>query len=174
MELYTTIQAINEACATFHTRGQSLQSEAHKIACSVLHHVGEHGDVRVVTKFLATMPEMSRTNAVRAWFEEFGPVAFDTKGPLFVKDKATKIGEAIAIPFWKFKQEQPYQPVDAAKALDKLIKRLVKDTKETGTDHSVTIAALRLVPVHIVTVETQPTVEQTVEPASTNVVALAA
>jgi hypothetical protein len=158
MELYTTIQAINEACANFHTQGQSLQGEAHKIACSVLHHVGEHGDVRVVAKFLQTMPEMSRVNALKAWFEEFGPVAFDTKGALFVKDKATKIGEAMAMPFWKFKVEAPYVPVDAAKALDKLIKRLVKDTKETGTDHSVTIQALRLVPIHVPTVVTEPTV----------------
>jgi hypothetical protein len=160
MQLYNTLAEITDACNKFYARGQSLQNEAHKIACSVLAHVEQHSDIRVVSKFLATMPELSRVNALRSWFEEFGPIAFEKNAPVFVKGKATHLNIAMAMPFWKFKQEQPYQPVDAAKALDKLIKRLTKDMKETGIDHNATIQALRLVPVaKPVVVETAETVE---------------
>jgi hypothetical protein len=53
----------------------------------------------------------------------------------------------MAKPFWKFKPEPTYVPIDAAKALESLIKKLEKDTKELGTDHTATIAALKVVPV---------------------------
>ena len=155
LKLYKTAAQIDAACIAFFKKGQTLQTEAHKIACSVLAHLGEHGDIRVVAKFLNAMPEMSRANALRAWFEAFGPISFDKNEPVFVKTKKTKLGEALATPFWKFKPEPEYVPLDAAAALDKLIKRLIKDAKETGTDHSVTIQALKLVPVSrsVVTVE---------------------
>jgi hypothetical protein len=145
MKLYTTAAEIDHACVRFHRVGNVLQSEAHKIACSVLRHVGEHGDVRVVAKFLASFPDMSRVNAVRAWFEEFGPVAFEANKATFVKGKATRLGNAMELPFWKFKPEEAYKPVDAAAELERLIKKLLKDTKKLGTDHSATIQALRLV-----------------------------
>jgi hypothetical protein len=147
MKLYMTVAEIDKAVLAFHKKGQTLQSEAHKLACSVLRHLGEHGDIRVVAKFIASMPEMSRANALRAWFEAFGPIAFDKNEPSYAKAKPVKLGEAIEMPFWKFKPEPEYVPLDAAAALEKLIKRLVKDAKETGADHNETIAALKLVPI---------------------------
>lgn len=146
IKLYETVAEIDAACVKFHAKGQTLQAEAHKIACSVLVHVAKHGDTRVLAKFLASFPELSRVNAVRAWFEEFGPVAFQGNKPSFVRGKATRLGNAMETPFWKFKPEPEYQPVDVSKAIDGLIKKLEKDTKETGVSHSVTIAALRKVP----------------------------
>ena len=159
MQLYNTLAEITEACNKFYARGQSLQTEAHKIACSVLAHVEQHSDVRVVAKFLATMPELSRVNALRSWFEEFGPIAFEKGNPLFVKGKATHLNLAMAMPFWKFKVEEPYVPVDAKKALENLIKRLTKDAKHTGIDYSSTIQALRMVPVNVpLMITAEPTV----------------
>lgn len=147
LKLYTTVAAIEAACVAFGKRADTLQNEAHKIACSVLAHVGEHSDVRVVAKFLDAMPGSYRTNAVREWFETFGPITFDKNKPVFCQGRKTKLGEAMEKPFWKFKPETAYVPLEAAKALESLIKRLEKDTKETGTDHAATIAALKVVPV---------------------------
>jgi hypothetical protein len=154
MQFYNSEAEIDAAILRFSKRGQSFQQEAHKIACSVLKRLGETNDVRIVMKFVAGIPEMGRANAVRDWFAHFGPVAFDAKGALFVKGKATKLGEAMDEPFWKFSPEKPYQPVDAAKALEALIKRLQKDTKELGTDHSALISLLRQARVNSATVQT--------------------
>jgi hypothetical protein len=147
MKLYTTAAEIDKAILSFHSRGQALQSDAHKIACSVLAHVGEHGDIRVLAKFLNSFADMARVNAVRGWFEAFGPVTFKGNDPAYVKDGKTRLREAMETPFWKFRPEPEYVPLDAATALDKLIKRLQKDTEKTGADHSVTITALKAVPV---------------------------
>jgi hypothetical protein len=147
IRLYETVAEIDAACVKFHAKGQTLQAEAHKIACSVLVHVAKHGDIRVLAKFLASFPELSRVNAVRAWFEEFGPVTFEGNTPSFVRGKATRLGYAMETPFWKFKPEAEYQPVDVSKAIDSLIKKLARDAKETGINHSATIAALRKVPI---------------------------
>ena len=144
-KLYETAAQIDAACIAFTKKGASLQAEAHKLACSVLRHVGEHGDVRVVSKFIASFPELARVNAVKAWFEAFGPVAFDNTGVSYVKGGKTRLGEAMEMPFWKFSPEKPYEPVNPAKALEALIKKLVKDAKLTGIDHSATIADLKMV-----------------------------
>src|SRR5215207_9856601 len=162
MKLYQTAAEIEAACVKFFTKGNSLQTEAHKLACSVLRHVGEHGDVRVVQTFLTSFPEMTRMNAVKAWFEAFGPVTFDAKGVKFVQGGKTKLGEAMDAPFWEFTAEPVYQPINPAKALEALIKKLVRDTKETGADHSATIIALRNVPVGKIIVQDAETEEQIV------------
>ena len=147
LALYVSASEIEAACVAFHKRGQTFQTEAHRIACSVLQHVGKHGDIRVLAKFLASFPEMSRVNAVRSWFEAFGPVAFDGNDPSFVRGGKCRLGEAMQTPFWKFKPEAEYTPLDAAAALENLIKKLRKDAAKTGIDHTATIEALKVVPV---------------------------
>jgi hypothetical protein len=145
MNLYKSAAEIDRACVLFFKSGQKLQTEAHKLACSVLAHVGEHGDIRVVAKFLASFPEMSRVNAVRSWFEAFGPITFQGNNPSYVKGGKTRLGDALATPFYKFSPEPDYKPVNAAAELEKLIQKLLKDTKKIGADHSATIQALRMV-----------------------------
>jgi hypothetical protein len=161
-KLYETAAQIDAACIAFFKKGNALQTEAHKLACSVLKHVGEHGDVKVAAKFIASFPDMARTNAVRAWFEHFGPVAFDAKGVYHVKGKKTLLGEALDTPFWKFAPEPEYKPVDAAKAIEGLIKKLQRDAKETGTNHDATIAALRAVKVGQTVMQTEEAQEAAV------------
>jgi hypothetical protein len=166
MKLYETAAQIDAACIAFFKKGVTFQTEAHKLACSVLKHVGEHGDVRVVSKFIASFPELSRVNAVKAWFEAHGPVAFDKDGVSYVKGAETRLGVAMETPFWQFSPEKPYEPVNAAKALEALIKKLVRDAKLTGVDHSATITALRLVPVGKPVVQDMPDEEQEVPAAA--------
>lgn len=137
----------------FSKAGGKLQVEAHKLACSVLLHLGTHKDVRVVETFLKSMPAMVRVNGLRAWFEKFGPIKFVTEGEgegavevlTYVKDKPTLIGEAIEKPFWRFTatEGKPYQPLDLSVETNKFIDKLLKDTKHTGTDHTAKIALLK-------------------------------
>jgi hypothetical protein len=147
---YMGIGNIEKAIATLHTAGQSVQAEAHAVALSVLYHVGKHGDVRVVGKLvnglLQAMPEMSRTNALRDWFAEFGPVTFGEKGiALYVKNKPTKMADAAAMPFWKFKVEAPYQALDIMKFVEQAIKKLTKDQTETKRSHGPLLKALETI-----------------------------
>jgi hypothetical protein len=144
---YVGVKAIDTAIAALFASGQSFQKEAHAVAVSVLAHVGKHGDVRVagklVNSLIASMPEISRVNALRSWLEAFGPIAFDEAGvAMYVKGKATQIGKAAETPFWKFAPEVPYQAMDVLKSVDQYIKRLQKDQKETKRNHSTVIAAL--------------------------------
>jgi hypothetical protein len=142
MNLYSTAAEIAAATIKFTRSNERLETEAHKLACSVLAHVGEYGDIHVVSRFLASFSEMARVNAARAWFEEFGPVTFEGNEPKFVRGKKTRLGEAMDVKFWKFSKEGVYKPVDPQAELVKLTKRLKLDTKKTGTDHSVLLTAL--------------------------------
>ena len=146
--LWNTAAEIEAAIDSFKRRGATLQKDAHKIACSVLQHVAEHHDVRMVTRFLEAMPEAIRSNAVRKWFETFGPVGFDKKGPLYVADRKTRLADAINTPFWRFAASEgtEYKPLDVEKFLQDAVKRLRKDEKETGRNHSATIMALMCAP----------------------------
>lgn len=150
VNLYIGTGAINKATDSLAKTLHARQAEAHKLALSVLYHVGMHKDVNVVKRFVTALPEMIRTNGLRNWFEQFGPVQFvttedGTEIVKYVKDKPTRFGDANAKPFWKFsaKEGQPYQPVDVEKFFDQMLKRLEKDAKETGVDHSARLAALR-------------------------------
>jgi hypothetical protein len=148
--LYTA-DKLTARIEAFGKSGLRMQDEAHKLACSVLHHLGTHKDTRYVLMFLQNVPDMVRSNGLRAWFEAFGPVKFTVgegdaiEQALFCKDKQTKLGEAIAKPFWKFSamEGKPYIPMDVAAEMEKLIKRLLADAKKTGKDHSGIVNVLK-------------------------------
>ena len=136
------------------------QAEAHKIACSVLLHFGQFKDTRIVQRFLMLVPDMVRTNGLRAWFEAHAALRFivDESGAepveqcVYVKDKwkdhkeAIKLGEAITKPFWKFKavEGKPYQPINEAEYVSGIIQRLRQDTVKTGNDHTQLLKALEM------------------------------
>lgn len=147
LALLASVKAIEAGIASIHTIGQTLQSQMHIVACSVLKHLGKNGDVRLLMKLVEAMPDMSRKNSLILWFETFGPVQYDTKNKSFVyiKAQAVKLGDAMAKPFWKFKANEgaPYEPLDMAKYIDQQISKLEKDAKEGKRDHTALINALR-------------------------------
>jgi hypothetical protein len=149
LALYTTEKSIKDAINVFENNGKALQEEAHKIACSVLQHVGKYGDILVLRRFLDAMPDMARTNGLRLWFETFGPVTFKGNEAQYVKGGKTRLGDAIAKPFWKFKtvEGSTYEPIDPNTVLNALIKKFEKDAEKTQRDHSATILALKHVPI---------------------------
>jgi hypothetical protein len=135
--------ALDKAIVSIHARGQKLQADMHRVACSVLSHAFEHGDIRPLAKLLQAMPESSRSNALRAWSEHFGPVRYDGKNPLFVKGRENQMAAAMAMPFWQFKPEEDYQPLDVIKSLNVLMKKLVTDGEKTERDHTAVITAIK-------------------------------
>ncbi|QXP44098.1 hypothetical protein [Stappia phage SI01] len=152
LKLYEDVKDINAAIAGIARRGNKLQADMHRVACSVLQHLGKTKDIRVTLAFIEAMPEMSRVNSLKAWLEAYGPIRFATPeerkegapAATFVKDKPTQLGVAMGKPFWKFIQNEgaAYQPVDIKKLVDMTVKRLRKDQTETGVDHSALIASM--------------------------------
>lgn len=156
MALYSA-KELDARIVRLHTAGQNIQKEMHRIACSVLACFGENNDVRKATNFVlkleAAMPEMSRVNALKAWFEAHAPIKFATPEEIkngataayFVKDGKYKLGDAMAKPFWKFvaSEGKAYEPLDIEKFTQQMIAKLVKDAKETGADHGALLMALK-------------------------------
>lgn len=147
---YVGVKAIDAAMVALFASGQSFQKEAHAVALSVLQHVATHGDVRVASKLVngmcAAMPELSRINALRSWFEAFGPIAFNDEGvAVYIKGKPANVAKAAETPFWKFKPEEPYQAMDVLKSVDQFIKRLTKDQKETKRNHGALVSQLEAI-----------------------------
>lgn len=147
--LYTSVKAIEGAIVSAKTMGESYQRELNKIALSVLAHVGKHKDVRLVNKFIESVVDSVRVNALRTWFETFGNVRYDieAKAMKFDAKRKVRLGEAMGNPFWKFTPEVDYVPLDIDKAVASFIKRIQKDAKETGRNHAPVLKALEaLVP----------------------------
>lgn len=152
-DLYRTVASIDKAIKGIHTSGQTLQLEMHKVACSVLRHFGEHKDLRVVLRLIDAMPEMARVNGLKTWFEKYTAIAFNADGTaVVVKDKATKLGDAMAEPFWKLKAKEgeAYKPLNVDTAIEGLIAKLRKDMAgaqaagKDAPDHSGLINALTM------------------------------
>ena len=151
LKLLVGVPAIEAALKSIFTRGQTLQDDIHVAACSILQHIGKHSDIRMANDLLAAMPEASRKNAMREWLATFGPIMFEGDKPVFVKGGKVKLGDAMAMPFWKLVPEKPYEAIDVAKFMASMVKKLVKDQKETKVDHSQLIRKLEtLVPANSV------------------------
>lgn len=141
--------ALDKAINELHGKGQRMQDHMHKLALSVLVHVGTHKDIRIVHRFVQAMPAMARTNGLRAWFEKFGPVKFTEVDGVeqitFIASNPAKPGDANQKPFWKFSatEGKPYEALDITKATEQFIQRLEKDAKATGRDLTALIEAIK-------------------------------
>jgi hypothetical protein len=155
--LMTSEAEINKAIESIKRRGSALQADMHKAACSVLLHLGKHEDIRVLRRFLDALPDMTRTNAMRQWFEAFGPVSYKNGTAELNKDNPVRLGNAMEKPFWKFKANEgaPYVPL-ADTYFASIVSKLEKDAKETGRNHTELMIALRAAE-ETYKPETQPT-----------------
>lgn len=151
--LYTSVKLIEAAIVSARTMGETYQRELNKIALSVLNHMAKHKDVRLVNKFLESVVESVRANALRSWFETFGNMKYDTENKCMKYDGSRKVrlGEAMGNPFWKFEPEAEYVPIDVSKAVAVLLKRIQSDAKKTGRNHAKYIKGLEaLVPANAI------------------------
>ena len=138
--------AIVKAIASIANRGKKLEQDMHLVACSILDHVDQHGDVTVLNAMIDDMPKSARTNALREWFLEFGKVAYNEESKHFVYNKAgtTKLQSAMEQPFWEFKPEKAFVAFDLNAEITKLLKRVEKAAKDERNEIDVAqLAALK-------------------------------
>lgn len=160
VDIVKTITALRTDITQFGIDMGGMKERAHKLACSVLHHTAKNGRIQVLEQFIEAMPDMVRKNALMQWFETYGQLTFVasedkdkgiSKGWKIDRSKKLRLGLAMEKPFWTIKGNEggAYVPMDAAKAMDKLITQLEADMAKAkknnvaGVDHSAMIAALK-------------------------------
>lgn len=160
VDIVKTITALKADIKQYGIDMQDIKERTHRLACSVLHHTAKNGRIQVLEQFLDAVPDMVRKNSLQTWFETYGQLTFVAandaekglvKGWKIDRSKKLRLGEAMEKPFWKIKGMEgvAYVPMDAAKAMEKLIKQLEGDMEKAkkagiaGVDHTAMIAALK-------------------------------
>ena len=129
---------IVETISSIANRGGNLQKDIHRVACSILNRWCVSSDAATAAKhmniLLDAIPVMVRTNAFKAWGENMAGLVW-AKDVFAYDSKRTKITvkqvqAAKAKPFWDFKPEPKYTPVDADQAFLKFIEGLERKAKK--------------------------------------------
>lgn len=118
-------KAIDVAIKSIASRGKTLERDIHVAAVSCLNHADKHGDVTLAQKLVDAVPSLVRKNALRDWFMAHGKFSYDmTEKTLKHNSKGkTQLQVAIDTPFWEFKPEAEYKPLDLQAAILQLVKR---------------------------------------------------
>lgn len=112
-QLYKTAKAIEMAIAKAVVAGNALQVEYQLIACSLMTHLHQHKDIRLIRNFLGSLPEGMRKKSMSVYFEKFAQVMFDDEGEVhFDKERKLDLAGALALGWWKAAKETPYIPVN--------------------------------------------------------------
>lgn len=148
-KLFKTVGEVDKALASIKLRGVKLQNDVHLAACSLLKHLFENKDIRMVHRLMDALPASYRTNAMRDWLTAFGPVSWDKNKAVFntkfdLSEADKHVRDALLNPFWLFTEEPAYVPVDVAAMLNAVIKKLDKDMVQSGgkVDHKALMSAL--------------------------------
>ena len=127
---------IRKAIASITNRGKKLDADIQYAGLSVLNHIELHGDVTLANELFKGMPQGSRKNALAEWFLAYGKLEVNTgeskkDAPfLYSKDKVTKLDEAAATEWYKFKPEAPVDEVfDFQAMLQALLSKAEKAEK---------------------------------------------
>lgn len=153
MKFLKDVKAIERETAVFKLNAKTLQGQSHLIACSILKVWAETGNVahavRLTNDLLEAMPDMTRSNAMKAWFETFAGFVWDVKEKVFKyhKERTTidvaSVQSAVREPWWQFKPEAPYKPIDIDALMESLIKRAEK-RREDGLKDGDSVPAVKL------------------------------
>ena len=135
MKLFTTKATLVAAIEDIRVTGKKLDGMIWVAAVSVIAHVEKHGDVTVAQTLVDAMPKGSRVNALLAYLEEFGKMAWDAadKKLVYAKTKASNVQGAMGISWVEFKPEPPYQSMTLETAVAALIKK-AQDRAALGDD----------------------------------------
>lgn len=135
-KLLKTTAEITKAIEAAVAKGNSLQLEYQRIACSAIVHLHENKDIRVIRNLLDTMPEGLRKVAMATFFDRYSQVRFDDEGQAhYDADKQTQLGLALEKAWWKTVKESVYTPFVFEAEVQKLIEKAEKRF-EKGVDTS--------------------------------------
>lgn len=150
MKLIVDVKELGKFIDSIKKRASALDYDIHRAAVSIAQHVNIHHEVSLVNRLVDSLGKGHRANALRDWFCTFGKVAFDEEKQVFIaapKDKPlTDIEKAKLVPWYEFKKEAAFKPVNLAEELAKLVKRcetaLATPDEEKRAAHKVTAADL--------------------------------
>lgn len=151
MKLLHTQDDINKAIDSIRNRGARLDADIQIAAVSTTLHAVLHGDCILINRLISAMPNGSRVNALRAWFETFAPVEYSEKSKEFTLHKANAAQQrtdceasedglcadirAGMLEMWtSLKPEPDYKPTDLTKMLAKLVADANKRMKANKGD----------------------------------------
>lgn len=137
--------AITSAIKSLHKRSNSLQLDIHKVLVVIASRWQASGDIRPAVKhvnYLLQKGEFGaiRTNAIKAWVQEFFKFEVETEGdnagqfkagPL--KHTGLEMKALMNHRWWEFKPEAPYKPMDFDKLFESLLNKgaqRAEDAKE--------------------------------------------
>lgn len=125
MKLFTKTSDIVSAIEDVRSTGKKLDNMIQVAACSIVQHIGKHGDITLANTLVEAMPKGSRVNALRDFIGTFSKAEYDeaTKAFKFNKEKKTDLVGAQAIMWTEFKPEQPYVAFDLQKLLASVLKK---------------------------------------------------
>lgn len=134
--LIKTDVAIDKMIMSIASRGSKLQDDTHRVLASIAVRWHDTNDVTVAVRqinaLIESLPSGWRTNAVKAWVESFLTFVWDTDEKCFVYNKnRTKISKddaraAMDTPYWEFKPESEYKPLNLDDMIYALIARAEK------------------------------------------------
>lgn len=117
---------------------KKLDLDIQQLCLSVINHAMKHGDVTLATTLVQALPKGARSNAVKAFIDEYSCMAWQqtSDGQMFVKvpNKKTDMQGAASIMWTEFKPEPEYKPTDLAGAVSKLLSKVQTDI-EKGHEH---------------------------------------
>lgn len=148
-KLLSSAAEIKAAIESIARRGKKLDQDIQVAALSSMQHHADHGDITLINRLVASMPNGSRVNALKAYIETFGAVRYDTESKIFThnKGKSFDVNEAAKIMWTDFKPEAEYVPInDPFVKFDQLVTQFERDMTEMGEKSKVTpemIAALK-------------------------------
>lgn len=136
MKLIEGAASIRREIGLIKTAGIKFEMRVHIAACSLLQHIDKHGDMSMVEPLLEALPGLTRKNALRDWFINYGKLQYDgdTKKIVYAKDRSTKLTAAWETPFWEFKPEAAYKPMDLVASVNKIIAEAEKRAKLSKGD----------------------------------------
>lgn len=146
LEIIKDTALLTKAIKSIKTTEAKLDGLVHQAAVSCLWQVAEHGNTTPLQTLVDSLSKRNRINALLAWAEQYGAVRYDEKAKQlkFAKGKDTDLEGAIAQPFWLFKPEAAYKPVDLNVLLAQLIKKAEQALATEAEDDTVTKSKIDL------------------------------
>jgi hypothetical protein len=145
MKYYTKAQ-MPAAIKSISGRGQRLQNDIHRIACSIVYGLAQSGDwpsaVAYTNRLMDAMPESLRKEGFKLWAKAFllmdhGKVdKVDTflrltdvsgKG---VSHQSLDVVKAVANPFWSYTKEPEAKPFNLTEAIVRVLKQADNHNKK--------------------------------------------
>lgn len=146
MKLFATDKAIAEAITRVGKEGQAWQNLVHRVAFSILKRGVDTRDftkpVQQFNELVEQMPGASRANALRDWITAFTPCQYNEESKSFeyhnMKGFTPELVMAKSEPFWEFKKEEEYKPINPIAVIQSAVKRMEKDRATLGKKSKVT------------------------------------